>query len=216
MPHISAVLFDFGNVLSGPPDPAVWRNMQKVSGLDAPMLDRAYWIPRDDYDRGTLTGRDYWEAVAKVAEVKFSTEQRAKLLTLDVELWTNMSEPMLAWVNALHEAGIRTGILSNIGDAMAEGIRAKFDWIGRFHHAVWSHSLKLRKPEPEIYGAAAQALETPPQNILFIDDKLENIDAAISSGMQGIVYTGHAAFEAEMQERGYAYLLHPVSLGLIP
>ena len=215
MSSISAVLFDFGNVLSGPPDPAVWLRMQQMSGLNAATLDREYWTPRDDYDRGTLTGEAYWDAVAENAGTNFTREQRTKLLALDVELWTSMNEPMLAWVRELHEAGVRTGILSNIGDAMAEGIRAKFDWIGRFHHAIWSHSLKMRKPEPEIYAAAAHGLGVAPQHILFIDDKVENIDAAIAAGMQGIVYIDHAAFEAEMERQGYAGLLHPVSLSLV-
>ena len=33
-----------------------------------------------------------------------------------------------------------------------------------------SAAVKLAKPEPEIYQHAAQGLQTPPENILFLDD----------------------------------------------
>ena len=123
-----------------------------------------------------------------------------------------MNEPMLAWVGELHAAGVRTGILSNIGDAMEAGICAKFEWIGRFDYALWSHALNMRKPEAPIYDAAANGLGVRPDRILFIDDKRENIEAAEAAGMQGIVYTDHDGFEREMVRRGYSYLLRPAKL----
>lgn len=209
MTNISAVLFDFGNVLSGPPSPAVWALMRRHSGLDEPDFQREYWAHRDDYDRGTVDSEAYWDRIAAGAGNRFTGATRSELTRLDVDLWTDMNQPMLDWVNHLHAAGVRTGILSNIGDAMAAGIRHKFDWIGRFDHAVWSHELKLRKPEPAIYAAAAKGLNVPPNEILFLDDKQENIQAAEDFGMQGLLYTTQEAFQQEMQQRGYEYLLHP-------
>ncbi len=92
---------------------------------------------------------------------------------------------------------------------MAAGIRAKFDWIGNFRHAVWSHELLMRKPEPAIYTAAVKGLGVPAAEILFLDDRQENIDAAIAAGLQGLVYTSHSSFEDEMRRRGLGYLLDP-------
>lgn len=186
--------------------------MKEEAGLSEADFFQAYWAPRDDYDRGTLNAEAYWDAVAAAAKVQLDEAARTRLIALDVDLWTEMNAPMLAWVQRLHSAGIRTGILSNIGDAMAEGIRKKFDWIGRFDHAVWSHELLLRKPEPAIYAAAVRGLGVPAAEVLFLDDKQENITAALAAGLQGIVYITHEAFEREMTERGLAWLLHPVAL----
>ena len=61
---IRAVLFDYGLVLSAPPDPAAWARMKAITGLDEARFDRAYWLPRHDYDRGTHTGPGYWRTVA--------------------------------------------------------------------------------------------------------------------------------------------------------
>lgn len=204
MPPVHAVLFDFGKVLSLPPDPNVWQQMIQVSGLSEQQLEDGYWKFRDDYDAGLLAGDEYWRHIVGEAA---SQQQLNDLKAADVALWTQMNQPMLDWVAALHRHGFRTGILSNMPDAMAEGICAQFDWITNFDHAVWSHALKLRKPQPEIYRAAIEGLNTPAENILFLDDKPENIQAAEEAGIQGILYDDHDRFEREMHARGLGHLL---------
>lgn len=204
MPPVHAVLFDFGKVLSLPPDPNVWQHMIHLSDLSEQQLDDGYWKFRDDYDAGLLTGDEYW---SNIVGDSASTDQLRQLKAADVALWTQMNQPMLDWVAALHGHGFRTGILSNMPDSMAEGICAQFDWVANFDHTIWSHALKLRKPQAEIYHAAIKGLDTPAENILFLDDKPENIQAAIDAGMQGIVYDDHDGFEREMQARGLGHLL---------
>jgi putative hydrolase of the HAD superfamily len=205
--RIDAVLFDYGQVLSGPPDPAAWARMREVAGLDEAPLHAGYWAHRDDYDRGALTGRRYWHAVARHAGVGFDEAQVAELLAADIDLWTQLNVPMVEWAGQLQRAGIRTGILSNIGDAIAEGIVAGLKWLGGFDHCTWSHALYMAKPEPAIFLKTAEALQVAPGNILFIDDRAENITAAADVGMQTIRYGSHGDFEREMRARGLGWLL---------
>lgn len=206
-PRIDTVLFDYGMVLSGPPDPASWAKMRSIAGLGEDRLHAAYWKFRHDYDRGALTGRAYWQAVATDAGITLSDAQIAALFAADVDLWTTLNPPVVEWAGRLQRAGVRTGILSNIGDAMAEGVVAKFPWLAGFHVCIWSHALFLAKPDPAIYLKTAEALHTAPTNILFIDDRKENVDAATALGFQTVQYTSQAAFEREMRERGFASLL---------
>jgi len=114
---------------------------------------------------------------------------------------------MVEWAGRLQRAGVRTGILSNIGDSIAEALVERFPWLSGFDHCTWSHALLMAKPEPAIYLVTAQALKTPPANILFIDDREENVEAASAIGFQAIHYTDHPAFEREMRARGFASLL---------
>jgi putative hydrolase of the HAD superfamily len=207
MASIHAVLFDFGKVLTKAPNPTAWARLRELCGLTEDELQHRYWLTRDDYDAGLYTGDQYWTAIAAQPP---SPDTLAALKATDVELWTDMNMPMLHWVCQLHQAGVRTGILSNMPDAMAEGICARFDWIGNFDHAVWSHEHKMRKPQPAIYALAAKGLATPPEQILFIDDKEENTKAAEAFGMQAIIYTNHENFEKSMCDRGFAALLHPL------
>jgi putative hydrolase of the HAD superfamily len=210
VPTINAVLFDFGMVLTTPPDPASWERLKAVFSADEASFHKAYWKHRDDYDRGTLKSHSYWLEVANDLHKPLGPEALRELIAADIALWTQPNQVMIDWAANLQRAGIKTGILSNMPDAMEVGIRDTFAWIENFDHHTWSHRLLLAKPEAAIYRHAAEGLALPPAEILFIDDREENIEAAVAVGMQAIQYTNHDTFVQEMNERGFGPLLNPV------
>ena len=207
MGQIEAVLFDYGMVISAPPVPAAWERMKAISGLDEAGFHAGYWAYRHGYDRGTHTGEEYWRLAAEHSGASVNHSQVAELLAADVDLWGDLNQPMVDWIWRLQQAGVKTGILSNMGDAMEAGLSAKYEWLEKFDHKVWSYTLKLAKPEAEIYRHAVEGLGVEAERVLFVDDKSENIAAAEAAGLQGIVYGEHGAFEREMRERGWGELL---------
>ena len=207
MGQIEAVLFDYGLVISAPPLPSAWERMKAITGLDEAGLHSGYWKHRHEYDRGTHTGEEFWRLAVQHSGGSLEEQQVKELIAADVDLWGDLNQPMVDWIWRLQKAGIKTGILSNMGDAMEAGLSAKYGWLDQFHHRVWSYTLKLAKPEAEIYRHAVGGLRVEAGKILFVDDKTENIAAAEAAGLQGIVYSDHAVFEREMVERGWGTLL---------
>jgi putative hydrolase of the HAD superfamily len=207
MTRVKAVLFDYGMVLSASPDPAAWARMLSLTNLSEEQLHRGYWAHRHAYDRGDLTAESFWNHAAAPTHAILTPEQLTALIAADVDYWATLNPPMLAWASSLQQARIPTGILSNMPGPMETGLRARYRWIDDFTHNTWSHALNLAKPEPAIYRHAAEGLRTPPENILFIDDRIENIEAALAAGMQAIHYTTHDAFEKEMHARNLDHLL---------
>ncbi len=203
---VDAVLFDYGLVLSGPADPVAWAQMKAIAGLPEEQFHAAYWAPRHDYDRGASTGAAYWQAVGDTAGIGLDQSQIAALLAADVTLWTRLNDPMVAWAARLQAAGTKTGILSNLGDALTEGVLATHPWLGGFGHRVFSHALGIAKPEVAIYRHAAAVMGLAPATVLFIDDREENCAGAVAAGMQIIRYSDHAAFLQEMKARGWGEL----------
>jgi putative hydrolase of the HAD superfamily len=201
---VKAVLFDYGMVLSGAPDLTAWANMRTITGLSEELLHHGYWAHRHAYDRGDLNAEAFWN---KAAGTKITPTQLDQLIAADVQYWGQLNPPMIDWAQRLQRAGIRIGILSNMPDAMETGLRVLHPWIETFDHHTWSHALNLAKPEPAIYRHAAEGLNTPPANILFIDDRADNIEAALVAGMQAIQYTAHDTFEREMATRDLTPLL---------
>jgi putative hydrolase of the HAD superfamily len=197
---IRAVLFDYGVVLSGPPDPAAWARMREITGLAEAQFRPAYWAFRDEYDRG-LAGPEYWLATGRHAGLELSPEQVAGLIEADTSLWTQRNQPMVDWALRLQTAGTPTGILSNLGDAMTAGVLARQPWLSGFDHLLWSHTVKMAKPDAAIYTHSAEGLGLPPENIFFVDDRATNVHGALAAGMQTILYSSQAAFEEEMEER---------------
>ena len=202
---ISAVLFDYGLVLTGPPNTAAWERMCSELGLISDDLHREYWLRRCDYDRGAMTGEAYWREIAAATGTHMlPPDSLARLLEADLAMWTDINEPMLAWAQDLQDRGVRTGILSNLGDRLQAGLVLKFAWLDRFHHRTWSHALGIAKPDPDIFLYAARGLDTPPGNILFIDDRADNIAAARAVGMKAVQYIDWSSFENALHAAGYA------------
>ena len=114
---------------------------------------------------------------------------------------------MLDWVQRLQSRGVKTGILSNMGDRMTDGLVRKLAWLDVFDHLTWSHALGLAKPEPAIYRHAIAGLGTAPEEILFVDDRAENIAAAHQAGINAVQYTSWPEFLTSMRDAGFADLV---------
>ncbi|WP_263380254.1 HAD family hydrolase [Granulicella paludicola] len=207
MTPIQAVLFDYGMVLSGPPVGAAWKQMETLLHADAESFHAAYWASRDAYDRGVLSGVAYWQRVAAALGEDLDDTTLAELIAADTAVWTEPNEPMIAWAARLQRAGFKTGVLSNLGDEMEAGILRRFAWLADFNHHTFSHRLGMAKPDAAIYRHAAVGLGLAPAEVLFIDDRAENIAAARAAGMAAIQYVDYPSFLAVMESAGYSDLL---------
>ncbi len=204
---IRAVLFDYGMVLSNVPEDAAWRRLEHVLDAEQAGFQAAYWKYRDAYDRGALSAQTYWESVARDLEKTIDAEVLRALVDADTNVWTQPNVEMMEWSARLNRAGIKTGILSNIGDAMELGVLGRFPALEEFSHHTFSHRLGIAKPDAEIYRHAIAGLGVPAGEILFVDDREENILAARAAGMVAVQYGGHGGFVEEMRRLGLGWLL---------
>jgi putative hydrolase of the HAD superfamily len=204
---LRAIIFDYGKVLSLSADEDAHRELVSTTGLPLTVFEQHYWANRDAYDAGDLTGRGYWEKIARDAGVQFSEEQLEHLVATDTRMWLNLNEPMIDWAGQLKNAGFRIAILSNLGEALVEHMVTKVEWVKRFHHATWSSQLNIVKPNPAIYLHTVERLGVTPEQALFIDDKEENIRAAEALGIHGIRFTDIVALAEELKARGLDEIL---------
>ena len=64
--------------------------------------------------------------------------------------------------------------------------------------AVYSFNVGYRKPEESIYRIAVHNANVLPENCIFIDDRYENIRAAIMLGFTGIHFTCYEQLEMDL------------------
>lgn len=195
---LRAVVFDYGMVLTGPPDPAAHAELVRITGLPAGKLDALYWADRHAFDEGKLTGQAYWQSLVREAGLALSPVAIDELVHWDARLWMNLNPPMFAWQEALRAHGVRTAILSNMGDTVLDEMEREFDWFARFDVLVWSYRLQMAKPDPAIYRYALAKLGTRPDETLFIDDKQVNVEAAQALGMKALVFTTAENLRADL------------------
>ena len=60
----------------------------------------------------------------------------------------------------------------------------------------------LRKPDPAMYQRAIDIVGGPPERILFIDDRPENVAGAKSAGLAAVRFTGADALRLELDKLG--------------
>jgi len=201
---LRAVIFDYGMVLSGPPEPGARARLLEISGLSPDVFDEHYWRYRLDYDRGTLTGHTYWPTIARDAGVSFSPEEIEALIEQDVLLWATVDPIMLDWVIRIRDSGMKIAILSNMGEDLLAYMREHFGWLNNFHHLTWSCELDLIKPMAEIYEHTLERLGVRPDEALFIDDRLENVEGARAVGIRSLLFRDVRHLQEDLQREGLA------------
>ncbi|HUB00885.1 MAG TPA: HAD family phosphatase [Terracidiphilus sp.] len=195
---LRAVVFDYGMVLSGPPDAAAHGELQRITGLSAERLDSIYWADRLAFDSGELTGLAFWRKITNDAGLKMDESALEELNLWDARMWTTVNPAMLAWQRRLKERGLLTAILSNLGDNVLANMKREYEWLPQFDVHVWSYQLRMVKPDAAIYRHTLKELGTQPKETLFIDDRLVNIEGARAVGMQGIVFSTVEQLRADL------------------
>jgi epoxide hydrolase-like predicted phosphatase len=112
----------------------------------------------------------------------------------------NLNEPLVAYVKRLRQAHYRTGLLSNFMDNARYAWTEVYPFIDQFDGIVISAEVGLVKPDPKIYRLATASLGVDPTEALFIDDFIENIEAAKALGMLAIHYTNPEAAQQQLVE----------------
>lgn len=200
---LQAVIFDYGEVLSGPPNPQAHQNLLKIAGVEEELFEKAYWAHRLDYDADILNGQTYWQAVARDTEAHFTPQQIEQLMEQDAAMWMDLNQAMVAWIPKIKQAGLKLGILSNMGYGVLGYILPRFHWLDQFDHLTWSCELGVVKPDPAIYLHTLKTLQVLPQQALFIDNLEKNIVAAESVGLQALLFTNVDQLQKDLNERGF-------------
>jgi putative hydrolase of the HAD superfamily len=200
---LQAVIFDYGEVLSGPPNPQAHQNLLKIAGVEEELFEKAYWAHRLDYDADILNGQTYWQAVARDTEAHFTPQQIEQLMEQDAAMWMDLNQTMVAWIPKIKQAGLKLGILSNMGYGVLGYILPRFHWLDQFDQLTWSCELGVVKPDPAIYLHTLKKLQVLPQQTLFIDNLVKNIVAAESVGLQALLFTSVDQLQKDVAERNY-------------
>lgn len=109
--------------------------------------------------------------------------------------------PMVELHRQLHARGIPTHVLSNTNEIAVEWVRKGFPFFAHFNSYIYSHEVRAMKPAPAIYEALESSAGFTGPDLLYIDDRPENIDAAIERGWQSLLHHDPAVTIPEVWRR---------------
>ena len=137
------------------------------------------------YEIGLMTRRAFFQAVCEGTGFRGSLEAFAEFFA---DIFTEM--PAMTALHAeLRQRGIPTYIFSNTNDLAVTHIRRRFPFFANFDGYILSYEVGALKPQPKIYEALEKLARRRGAQILYLDDRKENVDAASARGWQVILQT---------------------------
>ena len=179
-----AVIFDLGGVVFDSPLHAL-RKLEREKGLPSLTIGRV--IERTGrngawarLERGELGYIEFKSKLQQELDAA-GTSLRVPEMMLAMAAALRVRPEMLAAVRSLRAGGYRVGALTN--NWAGEGIERFAALEPEFDAFVQSYRVGRRKPEPEIYELACEALAVEPHEAVFLDDIGGNLKPARTLGM---------------------------------
>lgn len=178
------VVFDLGKVLVDFDYTLVAKRLQKKSTNDigsvAARLDESELLV--DYETGRMSTGEFFATIQKLTGYTGTLEEFAVAFG---DIFSPIDE-MIAWQAKLTSQGVPTFIFSNTNELAVRHITSAFPFFGGFDDYIFSHEVGSMKPDAKIYEAVETASGKSGTEILYIDDKLENIEGGRSRGWRAI------------------------------
>ena len=190
---IRAVAVDLGGVLERVDEPGEFLDRWRLRlGLTEEDYSGVLLWPltRTDPDSGVKTGR--------VAEAGLRQRYAAALGLTETQTGEFMAD-MWDWYCgeldaklADYVAGLRpryrTGILSNSVDGARREEHDRFGLAQLVDVVVYSHEIGVAKPDPRAYLLLCERLGVAPEELVFLDNRAPNVDAACRLGIRGLLH----------------------------
>ena len=137
-----------------------------------------------DYESGRLTRREFFEQAQQAIDFTGTFEAFGEFFA---DIFTAIP-PMIELHAELHRRGMPTYIFSNTNDLAIEHVRRSFPFFADFDGYIYSYEARAMKPEGKIYEALEKLAGRRGADILYLDDRPENVAGGAARGWQAILH----------------------------
>lgn len=193
---IRAVIFDFGGVLYTYDYWVLMRDFARELGISAELASQAWETRIEEFERGEITERDFWQAFKVTARVKADD-------TLLHEIFVRQFAPM---PDSIHisvdlKSKYLVGLLSN-NCAWEADLDKRLRFRRNYELVIMSYEVGARKPEPRIFQILVERTGCRPEEIVFIDDTSSYADVVTQAGIHFIPFRSAGQLKDELHTLG--------------
>jgi HAD superfamily hydrolase (TIGR01509 family) len=180
--RIEFVYFDLGNVLVSF-DPAVaCRNLAERFAVTTDEAEAAIYTSglEDRFERGEVSPDQFADSIRRQLRRSEAEMPTAEVLDAASDMFVPI-DSMGEVVESVRANGYRVGLLSNTCHAHWDWILRQKYFVSRlcFDVTILSYRIGSAKPDEAIYQLAEQQAEVSGRRLLFLDDRPENVAAAL-------------------------------------
>ncbi len=136
------------------------------------------------YELGLVTRREFFEQARQVIGFHGTFEEFVEFFA---DIFTEI--PLMIELHAgLRRRGVPTYIFSNTNDLAIEHIRRNFPFFKKFDGYIFSCEVGAMKPDAKIYEALEKLADRRGGDIVYLDDRPENVAAGAARGWRAILH----------------------------
>jgi FMN phosphatase YigB (HAD superfamily) len=184
-----AVVFDLGKVLLDFDYGRFAENVLNKCGVPAEKILDA--VNQSDllirYESGFLTSQEFF------GEVKHACNYAGEFHEFEPVFGDIFSEipEMIELHGRLRDRGMPTYIFSNTSEMVIKHIRKAYPFFNTFTDYILSYEHRSVKPQPPIYEVVEKRTGKKGAQLLYIDDRLENVEHGRERGWRTIHHVDH-------------------------
>lgn len=178
------VVFDLGKVLLDFDYSIAAHRIAERSrtGMDEARLfiDQSPLLHR--YETGLVTTHEFFAEIRQLSGFTGTADEFAGFFG---DIFTPIA-PMIQLHADLRRRGIPTYIFSNTNDLAISHIRRRFPFFAKFDGYIFSYEHRSMKPDARLYEVVEEEAETTGAAIVYLDDRMENVQAGAARGWQTV------------------------------
>jgi len=184
---IHAIIWDIGGVLERTEDLTPRQKVSDRLGVEMTELTRIFFGHTDNFrvQLGEITPEEHWENVRNQLDL---TEQEMITARGGFFAGDKLDMDLVNFIRTLRQ-DYCTVVLSNYMAVLRGRITEEWQIDDAFHHLIISAEVGMMKPDPGIYQLALETVGCAPEEAVFIDDFIENVEGARDVGVHGILFT---------------------------
>jgi FMN phosphatase YigB (HAD superfamily) len=136
------------------------------------------------YESGLLTRQTFFAAVRDAIDFHGDLEEFGSYFA---DIFTEIPGTVALHAE-LRRRGFRTFIFSNTNDLAIEHVRRNFSFFKNFDGYVFSYEVGGMKPQPKIYEAMEAMTGRRGADLIYLDDRAENVEAGAARGWRAILH----------------------------
>ena len=198
MPKTPNIVFDLGNVLIDWDPRHLYR---KLLGNETEVEWFLENVCNDEWNIKHDKGQSFDKGISELSKLY---PQYSDLIKNWFDRWEEMlggpMEDSVELLAELKKLGFPLYILSNWSAETYPKAEARYEFLKWFDGKIISGEVGKIKPDPEIFHILTNTYNLNPENSVFIDDKLINIEAANLIGFQGIHFKNAESLRNDLRK----------------
>lgn len=153
----------------------------------------------NEYDKGALTLE---EIMQEFVDADPAIEADIRRVMDNVKTMVQRNDYAIPWIQKLKGEGYRLLYLSNFSEKAETECAYALDFIPYMDGGILSYREKLIKPMPEIYELLIRRYGLVPQECVFLDDTMANLEGAQKFGIHTILFRNPEQAAEELRKLG--------------